>query len=267
MNTNDKKQKFYTQKWCMWLSLILFAPIGIFLMWKFQPGIDKKVKIILTIIFLMIFLYAIGTSNVDNQINENNQSTTETNKNNDQKKQEKLKKKQQKEKEKQQKEEEKLKKQEEKEQQKLKKQKEKEQKNKANEKKTKTKKNDIVFVWKSTCDIKHEGIEETKILEVGKNLETGKYQLQYSYNEYKNKQTNNKYNRMYFIYIATKKISDISGENINKLEKYIIKSYMFYPDDTSDKNITINLKKGQYVYIQHTAKKEAGDGTIKIKKL
>ena len=201
MNTNDKKQKFYTQKWCMWLSLILFAPIGIFLMWKFQPKIDKKVKIILTIIFLMIFLYAIGTSNVDNQINENNQSTTETNKNNDQKKQEKLKKKQQKEKEKQQKEEEKLKKQEEKEQQKLKKQKEKEQKNKANEKKTKTKKNDIVFVWKSTCDIKHEGIEETKILEVGKNLETGKYQLQYSYNEYKNKQTNNKYNRMYYIYI------------------------------------------------------------------
>lgn len=55
MKTDEIKQKFYTKKWFMWISLILFAPVGILLMWKFQPEINKKTKIILTIAFLVLF--------------------------------------------------------------------------------------------------------------------------------------------------------------------------------------------------------------------
>lgn len=239
MKTDEIKQKFYTKKWFMWISLILFAPVGILLMWKFQPEINKKTKIILTIVFLVLFFYVIGTNNFNNQTSNKSQNTTQEVTQSEKERQ---------------KEQEKIKKQQEKATQKT---------------KSKNIKVDIVFTWESTKDLSHEGIEETKILEVGKDIEEGEYQFQYSYADYDSvsKKSTNKYNRMYFIYIATKKIENINGENINKLEKYIEKSYMFYPDATSDKNITVTLKKGQYVYIQHTAKKQAGDGTIKIKKL
>ncbi len=59
----DEKSKFYAKKWFMWVMLILFAPVGIFLMWKFHPEMKKNTKIILTIVFAILFLIiAIGSA-------------------------------------------------------------------------------------------------------------------------------------------------------------------------------------------------------------
>lgn len=54
--TNDNQPKFYEQQWFMWLMLVLFAPVGIFLMWKFNDTLKKKTKIILTVVFVIFFL-------------------------------------------------------------------------------------------------------------------------------------------------------------------------------------------------------------------
>ncbi len=76
-----EKPKFYAQEWFMWLMLVFFAPIGIFLMWKFNNKMQKKSKIILTVVFaiLFIFILATGSSESDNDTTNNNNSY-ETNK-------------------------------------------------------------------------------------------------------------------------------------------------------------------------------------------
>ena len=56
ISTSNDKQKFYEQKWFMWVLLVIFAPVGIFFMWKFHPEMKKKLKIILTIVFTILFL-------------------------------------------------------------------------------------------------------------------------------------------------------------------------------------------------------------------
>ena len=71
-----KENKFYTKTWFMLLMLVLFAPIGIFLMWKFHDEMKKDAKIILTIVFAIFFF--IGgdeketTTNNKNNAEENN---------------------------------------------------------------------------------------------------------------------------------------------------------------------------------------------------
>ena len=52
----DESSKFYTKAWFMWVMLIIFAPVGIFLMWKFHPEMKKNTKIILTVVFAILFL-------------------------------------------------------------------------------------------------------------------------------------------------------------------------------------------------------------------
>lgn len=52
------EEKFYAKSWFMWVMLIFIAPVGIFLMWKFHPEMKKNTKIILTIVFALIFLFA-----------------------------------------------------------------------------------------------------------------------------------------------------------------------------------------------------------------
>lgn len=78
---NNKKfcgeeNKFYTKTWFMWLMLVLFAPIGIFLMWKFHDEMKKDIKIILTIVFAIFFLIGgdekEATTNSKNNAEENN---------------------------------------------------------------------------------------------------------------------------------------------------------------------------------------------------
>lgn len=51
MSVNNKLE-FYKQKWFMWVALILLAPLGVFLMWKYAE-FDKKKSIILTNVFII----------------------------------------------------------------------------------------------------------------------------------------------------------------------------------------------------------------------
>ena len=51
--------KFYQKTWFMWLSLVFFAPLGIFLMWRYSK-MGKILKIILSIIFAVIFVAALA---------------------------------------------------------------------------------------------------------------------------------------------------------------------------------------------------------------
>ena len=71
-----KENKFYTKTWFMWLMLILFAPIGIFLMWQFHDEMKKDIKIILTTIFVIFFFIGgdgkEATTNSKNNAEENN---------------------------------------------------------------------------------------------------------------------------------------------------------------------------------------------------
>ncbi len=71
---NVTKTKFYEQAWFMWVMLIFFAPVGIFFMWKFHPEMKKNTKIILTIVFAILFIIII-TSN-SSETDDNSQSTT-----------------------------------------------------------------------------------------------------------------------------------------------------------------------------------------------
>ena len=66
----EDKTKVYTQTWFMWVMLIIFPPIGIFLMWKFNFELEKKTKIILSIVFGLLFILLL-TSNT-NEASDNN---------------------------------------------------------------------------------------------------------------------------------------------------------------------------------------------------
>lgn len=75
-DTNSQNTiNFYEQTWFMWVMLILFAPVGVFFMWRFHPEIKNKNKIILTILFAIFFLIIIISSNNET----NNNSGTNTN--------------------------------------------------------------------------------------------------------------------------------------------------------------------------------------------
>lgn len=50
--------KFYEKTWFMWVCLIFIAPVGIFLMWKYNK-FNKVARIILSVIFGLVFLIRI----------------------------------------------------------------------------------------------------------------------------------------------------------------------------------------------------------------
>lgn len=70
----EVQKKFYEQQWFMWVMLVLFAPVGIFLMWRFNDKMTKGIKIILSIVFAILFL-SVMTSGGDESISENEIST------------------------------------------------------------------------------------------------------------------------------------------------------------------------------------------------
>lgn len=77
---NNNQPKFYEQQWFMWVMLVFFAPVGIFLMWKFNTKIQKKTKIILTVVFAIFFLVvAVGS---DDETTTDNPSSNNNNNNN-----------------------------------------------------------------------------------------------------------------------------------------------------------------------------------------
>lgn len=51
----ENQTRIYSKQWFMWIMLIAFAPIGIFLMWKYQR-FSKVHRIALSCIFALIFL-------------------------------------------------------------------------------------------------------------------------------------------------------------------------------------------------------------------
>lgn len=82
---NSENAKFYEQEWFMWIMLILFAPLGIFFMFKFNKRLSQKSKIIISILFAILFLIVIvGNSNNSTSIDDNkieNNGTTSNNNN------------------------------------------------------------------------------------------------------------------------------------------------------------------------------------------
>lgn len=80
---SQEKTKFYTEVWFMWLMLILLPPVGILFMWKFNDKMAKKTKIILSIVFGIIFLICLisgeNTTNEKSSANNNNNSSLEEN--------------------------------------------------------------------------------------------------------------------------------------------------------------------------------------------
>ena len=71
----ETKPKFYEQNWFMWIMLIFFAPVGIFLMWKFHPEMKNNTKKVLTIVFAIFFIMIMVSAN--NEDNENSDSTNQ----------------------------------------------------------------------------------------------------------------------------------------------------------------------------------------------
>ena len=60
-----EKPKFYLGKWFMWVMLVFFAPVGIFLMWKYHGDMKKSVKVILSVVFGLFFILVL-VSNLNN---------------------------------------------------------------------------------------------------------------------------------------------------------------------------------------------------------
>ena len=77
----DESSKFYTKAWFMWVMLIIFAPVGIFLMWKFHPEMKKNTKIILTVVFAILFLAIAFGGNSDETTTNNDSSNSNSNSN------------------------------------------------------------------------------------------------------------------------------------------------------------------------------------------
>lgn len=77
----DESSKFYTKAWFMWVMLIIFAPVGIFLMWKFHPEMKKNTKIILTVVFAILFLAIAFGGNSDETTTNNDSSNSNSNTN------------------------------------------------------------------------------------------------------------------------------------------------------------------------------------------
>lgn len=58
--------KFYEKTWFLWLSLIFFAPLGIFLLWR-QQKFSKVPRIILAVFFSFFFLFEVAAATLESQ--------------------------------------------------------------------------------------------------------------------------------------------------------------------------------------------------------
>lgn len=70
---NNKEQKFYNKKWFIWLMLVFIAPVGIFLMYR-NKMYDKPVRIVLSVIFSIVFIIAIVPKEPKEQASNNNKT-------------------------------------------------------------------------------------------------------------------------------------------------------------------------------------------------
>lgn len=71
------KKEFYKESWFMWVMLIFFAPIGIFLMYKYDQNFSRKTKIVISIIAIIFTVYIISSNNDSDNIEDEFQNNTE----------------------------------------------------------------------------------------------------------------------------------------------------------------------------------------------
>lgn len=72
MKTNNK---FYEKRWFCILLLFLFAPVGIFLLWKYKY-FSVTANTVLSIVFAIFFIVLLVTPNQDNTLNDNTVTDT-----------------------------------------------------------------------------------------------------------------------------------------------------------------------------------------------
>ncbi|WP_303870416.1 hypothetical protein [Acetobacterium wieringae] len=73
----NENLEFYQKEWVMWLALFFFAPIGIFLMWKYNKKLKENLKIFLSVIFTVFFVLiwipsCVGISSISGNSNSQN---------------------------------------------------------------------------------------------------------------------------------------------------------------------------------------------------
>lgn len=58
-----RKEKFYQKSWLTWLALILFWPVGIYLLWKYRDY-EKSTKVIISVLTLILIMLIKSTLNL-----------------------------------------------------------------------------------------------------------------------------------------------------------------------------------------------------------
>lgn len=64
------KQDFYKEQWFMWLLLVIFAPVGIFLMYKYNQNFSKRTKMIISIFAIVFSIYVVSNDNKYNNLDD-----------------------------------------------------------------------------------------------------------------------------------------------------------------------------------------------------
>lgn len=62
MEMQKQKQPLYKAKWILWLSLIALPPVGIILLWTCHKEMKKISKIVLSVVFAVMFIIIVSTS-------------------------------------------------------------------------------------------------------------------------------------------------------------------------------------------------------------
>ncbi|MCC8110240.1 MAG: zinc-ribbon domain-containing protein [Ruminococcus sp.] len=74
----NSETHFYQKSWFIILCLVLFFPVGAGLMWIYKKDWKLSVKVILTVIFALVFIGSIGNSGSDDNDDEDENSVTIT---------------------------------------------------------------------------------------------------------------------------------------------------------------------------------------------
>lgn len=74
------KQSFFQKTWVIILLLFIFAPVGIWLLWKYKKDWGKIGRIVITAcsvcLFILLFILFFGDTNSQNDVTENTNSST-----------------------------------------------------------------------------------------------------------------------------------------------------------------------------------------------
>lgn len=71
----QNKKKFYQANWFLWISLIIFPPLGLILLWGVHKDMKKNKKIVLSCIFILWFIIMFSIINDSDVTTDDNSST------------------------------------------------------------------------------------------------------------------------------------------------------------------------------------------------